>query len=53
MKKILTMALLTVAVYACSDSNSSSKSTDTEIAKKTAMDNPDYDKGLNLIAQSD
>ena len=53
MKKILTMALLTVAVYACSDSNSSTKGTDTEVAKKTAMDNPDYDKGLNLIAQSD
>lgn len=53
MKKILTIALLTVAVYACSDSNSSPKSTGTEVAKKTAMDNPDYDKGLNLIAQSD
>ena len=53
MKKIFTMALLTVAVYACSDSNSSPKTTDSEIAKKTALDNPDYDKGLNLIAQSD
>ena len=53
MKKILTIALLTVAVYACSNSNSSPKSTGTEVAKKTVMDNPDYDKGLNLIAQSD
>jgi cytochrome c len=48
--------LLTICLYAC---NSENKPADkdakptTAMVEKSASDNPDYDKGLNLISKSD
>ncbi|MEO6546921.1 MAG: c-type cytochrome [Ferruginibacter sp.] len=54
MKKYCIILSLSVLCFSCA--NNDTKSTDTkESSKETSsvMDNPDYDKGLNLIAKSD
>ena len=49
MKKYFVVFGLTVLFAACGGNSSESKEEDTN----SVMDNPDYDKGLNLIAKSD
>lgn len=53
MKKIVATIGITFLLFACN--NSSDKKSDTGEKKNTtsAMDNPDYDAGLNLVAKSD
>ena len=53
MKKILTIAILALAMYACNSSDEKTKTAEPEKKINTAMDNPDYDAGLNLVAKSD
>lgn len=49
MKKYCVALSLTFLFAACGGSSSDSKEAETP----SVMDNPDYDKGLNLIAKSD
>ena len=53
MKKITVCVLLSLCLFAC---NSATDKKDTEPENKNsnaAMDNPDYDAGLNLVTKSD
>lgn len=51
MKKLFSIAALTLFLYACNSADDKTAGA----GKKTgsAMDNPDYEAGLNLVAQSD
>lgn len=53
MKKIVAIISFTFLLFACN--NSTDKKPDNGEKKSTtsAMDNPDYDAGLNLVAKSD
>lgn len=54
MKKYLFVFSLSLVCFACG--NNTSEKEPSAVAEKVApspMDNPDYDKGLNLIAKSD
>ncbi len=51
MKK--TFLILSLAAFCFSCSNNQSSSTDTGSATASASDNPDYDKGMKLVAGAD
>ncbi len=53
MKKIIASAVIVLALFACNSTEEKTKTGEPEQKKNTAMDNPDYDAGLNLIAKSD
>ena len=55
MKKYSLILSLTFFCFACSDQSNKDEPPSKEAEKSTTsvMDNPDYDKGLNLIAKSD
>lgn len=56
MKKSLLIAAIAVGIFACSSPPKQNEKTDAAAVpekKATAMDNPDYDKGLALVAKSD
>jgi cytochrome c len=50
MKKYFVVFSLSVFCVACGNNNSSADSKTAE--KSSVMDNPDYEKGLNLVAKS-
>lgn len=52
MKKIIAFAIIVTSFFACNSAEEKTKTGEPE-QKNTAMDNPDYDAGLNLIAKSD
>ena len=53
MKKILAIAMLATGMYACNNGEEKAAGPEAEKKASTAMDNPDYDAGLNLVAKSD
>ncbi|MBX2934766.1 MAG: cytochrome c class I [Ferruginibacter sp.] len=53
MKKITACAFLVFTLLACNSSNDKKDSSTEKKDNNTAMDNPDYDAGLNLVAKSD
>ncbi len=53
MKKIIASAVIVLGIFACNSAEEKTKTGEPEQKKNTAMDNPDYDAGLNLIAKSD
>jgi cytochrome c len=53
MKKIIAFTILTISFFACNSTEEKTKTGEPEQKKTAAMDNPDYDAGLNLIAKSD
>jgi cytochrome c len=53
MKKIIATAIISLGMFACSNSGEEKKAGESETKKNAAMDNPDYDAGLNLAAKSD
>ena len=53
MKKIIAFAILSISMFACNSAEEKTKTTEPEQKKNAAMDNPDYNAGLNLIAKSD
>lgn len=50
MKKLFTITLLSISLYACN--NADDKTTGSDNKTGSATDDPDYDAGLNLVAQS-
>lgn len=53
MKKIITILLISTGMVACNSSDDNAKATEPVKNINSAMDNPDYDAGLNLVAKSD
>lgn len=53
MKKIIAVAIISLGMFACSNSSEEKKAGESETKPNAAMDNPDYDAGLNLAAKSD
>ena len=53
MKKIIASMAICLCLFACNSSEEKTKTAEPEQKKNAAMDNPDYDAGLNLIAKSD
>ena len=53
MKKLVASAIIALGLFACNSAEEKTKSGEPEQKKTAAMDNPDYDAGLNLIAKSD
>ena len=54
MKKLLVSAIIALSLFACNSAEEKTKTTEPpEQKKNAALDNPDYDAGLNLIAKSD
>ena len=53
MKKIITVTMLSISLFACNSAGEKTKTAEPEQKKNDAMDNPDYDAGLNLVAKSD
>ena len=53
MKKIITVTILSLSLFACNSAEEKTKNAEPEQKKNEAMDNPDYDAGLNLVAKSD
>ena len=53
MKKSIASLFLLISLLACNSGEEKTKTTEPEQKKNAAMDNPDYDAGLNLIAKSD
>ena len=53
MKKLIVSAVIVLGLFACNSSEEKTKKTDGEQASAAAMNNPDYDAGLNLVAKSD
>lgn len=53
MKKIIASAVIVLGMFACNSAEEKTKTGDSEKASAAAMDNPDYDAGLNLAAKSD
>jgi cytochrome c len=53
MKKLIASAIIALALFACNSAEEKTTSTEPEQKKNAAMDNPDYDAGLNLVAKSD
>jgi cytochrome c len=51
MKKLIASAVIVLGLFACNSAEE--KTGGTEQKKNAAMDNPDYDAGLNLAAKSD
>lgn len=55
MKKLLASAVIVLALFACNNSGEKEKTTtsETDQKKNAAMNNPDYDAGLYLVAKAD
>lgn len=53
MKKLIASAVIVLGLFACNNAEEKAKTGEPEQKKNTAMDNPDYDAGLNLVAKSD
>jgi cytochrome c len=53
MKKIVAFAITTICFLACNPAEEKTTGTGTEQKKDAAINNPDYDAGLNLAAKSD
>lgn len=54
MKKLLVSAIIALSLFACNSAEEKTKTSEPpEQKKNAALDNPDYDAGLNLIAKSD
>lgn len=53
MKKLLAAAVIMLGLFACNSSEEKTKTGEADQKKNAAMDNPDYDAGLNLVAKSD
>ncbi len=53
MKKYFLVLSLSVFCFACGNQPKTEEKKDGEKAAVSVMDNPDYEKGLNLIAKSD
>ena len=53
MKKIIVSMAICLCLFACNSTEEKTKPVEPEQKKNAAMDNPDYDAGLNLIAKSD
>ena len=53
MKKILVSAITALALFACNSAEEKTKKAEAEQGSAAAMNNPDYDAGLNLVAKSD
>jgi cytochrome c len=53
MKKIIAAAIVSLGMFACSNSGKETKAGEPETKPNASMDNPDYDAGLNLVAKSD
>lgn len=53
MKKLIASAIIALSLFACNSAEEKTKTGEPEQKKNAAMDNPDYDAGLNLIAKSD
>lgn len=52
MKKLIASAVIVLALFACNNAEEKTKTGEAEQKKNAAMDNPDYDAGLNLVAKS-
>ncbi len=53
MKKYCFVLSLSLIGFACGNQTNSTETKDSAQTTTSIMDNPDYDKGLNLIAKSD
>jgi len=53
MKKLIAFAIIAMSFFACNSAEEKTKTGEPEQIKTAAMDNPDYDAGLNLVAKSD
>lgn len=53
MKKYFIVLSLSVFCFGCGNQSNSAETKDAEKSATSVMDNPDYEKGLNLIAKSD
>jgi len=53
MKKLIATAVIVLGLFACNSSDEKTKTGEADQKKNAAMDNPDYDAGLNLVAKSD
>lgn len=53
MKKITACVLLSIILFACNNADKKKGSISEKKNTNAAMDNPDYDAGLSLVAKSD
>ena len=53
MKKYCIVLSLSIIGFGCGNQTNSTETKDSAKSTTSVMDNPDYDKGLNLIAKSD
>ncbi len=53
MKKYCLVLSLSIFCFACGNQTNSTETKDNAKTTPSAMDNPDYEKGLSLIAKSD
>ena len=53
MKKIILFVFIATAMMACNSGDDKTKTDEPVKKTNSAMDNPDYDAGLNLVAKSD
>ena len=53
MKKIIASMAICLCLFACNSTEEKTKTVEPEQKTNAAMDNPDYDAGLNLVAKSD
>lgn len=53
MKKIIVILIISTGVIACNSGDDKTNTAAPAQKANAAMDNPDYDAGLNLIAKSD
>ncbi len=53
MKKLIAVTIISLGLFACNNAGEKTKTSEPEQKKNVAIDNPDYDAGLNLIAKSD
>lgn len=53
MKKYFIVLSLSFFCFACGNQSNSTETKDAEKSATSVMDNPDYEKGLNLVAKSD
>jgi cytochrome c len=53
MKKYCIILSLSIVCFSCGNQTNSTEKKEEASATTSVMDNPDYDKGLNLIAKSD
>jgi cytochrome c len=52
MMKLIASAVIVLGLFACNSGEEKTKSVEGGQKKNAAMDNPDYDAGLNLVAKS-